>query len=214
MFECDVREGWLWPSHDKELILVADWVKDVGYAMPYVKTARNALQAGGSVGLWPDALAKLFENVITLEPDPHSFHCLMHNCARHENVIALNAALGNNHVQVEINREDYPENVGAQYVDPRKAGGIPMLKIDDMGYASDNPLDLLCLDIEGWERDALLGGVTTITRDHPIIMVENKPLKQMGVLRTDAGVVPKLLASWGYKQVAAVHRDLVFQYQE
>lgn len=200
--------GKLWPLRDKELLLVDDWVKDLEVALKHVKQRRVAFQAGGACGTWPAALAQKFDLVYTMEPDPLNFTCLCSNLNRDaEKVIRLQAAIGREHGLVDVNRTDYPENVGAQYVDPSLPGIVPMLRLDDLEL---QVLDFLALDVEGWEAAALEGGEETIRRCKPVVMIEAKPLKQMSKLGVRAETAGNLLLKWGYKRVDGVHRDVVY----
>jgi hypothetical protein len=61
----------------------------------------------------------------------------------------------------------YPNDNGAFYVSGK--GNIPTLKIDDLNL---DECDFIQLDIEGFEYQALLGGIETIKKYYPVICVE------------------------------------------
>lgn len=139
--------------------------------LPLLKNKRTCIQAGGCFGVWPVYLAGLFERVITFEPEPTNFRCLKDNTAHLQNVQCVNAALwsGPGSVGMGLDRKMH-NNSGAYFIRLGK-GQIPTVTID--GLNAEN-VDLLSLDIEGAEYDALLGAVETIARCQPVILLEDK----------------------------------------
>jgi FkbM family methyltransferase len=125
-----------------------------------------ALQAGGCNGMYPRLLSSVFERVITLEPDPTSFEALTLNCSGLDNVFKFQAALGDSPSTVSMIVQD-PTNVGMNRVS--EGGVIPRITIDSLGASPD----LIWLDIEGHEVEALRGSIETIRRSRPTIVVEN-----------------------------------------
>ena len=157
------------------------------------------MQAGGNVGLWPNYLSKLFDTVYTFEPDSENFSCLAWNTRARKNIIRMQAALGDKPTMVGMER--FPENVGKHTVNG--AGVFPMLTIDSLGLQDCN---LIYLDIEGYEPQALFGARSTLARFHPVLSLEvNGLADQTKLLEAYA-----MLERMGYKHVATVHRDEVF----
>jgi len=176
---------WLWPEED-----VACWNYFNDYqAKFYAEKSKNTniknyhlphdimellplnkrnliFQAGGNGGLYPSIYADLFKQVITFEPHYRWFTCLSANVPNH-NVFKYMSAIGNDNepIQVVI-PEEWQGGLGAIYVQPN--GIIPKLKLDAFGL---NP-DLIHLDIEGAELEALQGAIETIKRAKPMIVVE------------------------------------------
>jgi len=137
---------------------------------------RVAIQAGGNCGVFPVYLAKRFAQVITFEPDPINYECMYENLDRFigpdEHVTAINAGLADELGDCRMfEPEDEPNNCGALQV--VKGGEIPLMTIDSLKLEG---VDLIYLDIEGYEDLALLGAVETIARDKPTIVCENKGL--------------------------------------
>lgn len=192
-------KGWLVPSADTECSpVVLAQAADLESYYPFVRNFNVAVQAGGNVGIWPCKMAEKFAEVYTFEPDPDNFTCLAHN-ATAANIHKFQAALGDTHqgVKLWVN----PNNVGAHYVDG--TGPIRTLTIDDLNLSM---LDFVMLDVEGYELNALKGGRQTIALFKPTIVIEDKGHhKRYG---QEAPVA--YLLSLGYRQVHALHRDLVF----
>lgn len=159
-----------------------------------------AVQAGGCVGIYPAAMAAKFGVVYTFEPDPVNFRCLCAN-APQENVFKFNAALGDVHQRIGLERND--ANVGAHYI--AAGGNIPTFLIDDL-YLSR--CDLIHLDIEGYEHRALNGARQTIARLKPVIVIEDKGCSERyGYKKGET--VAWLAEHYGYRVVETILRDVV-----
>lgn len=163
------------------------------------KQRRTVIQAGGNVGVWPAWLGERFAAVYTAEPDLHNFMCLTQN-VKWANVYKLQCAFGMKRGPVGFSPN--LDNCGAGYVTPQ--GKVPVIRIDDLGLSD---VDLIALDVEGMEADALEGAALTIDRCHPVILFEDKHSERYG--RTP-GFIGKYLESWGYKEAASYARDKIY----
>lgn len=213
VIEFDGRK-WLWPNIDHKLQQVNDWVNDLTYVLEEMDKARRqrgvVVQAGGACGVWPVALAEIFDEVVTFEPDPLNYYCLETNTIGYYNIDLNHAALGEEAGSVftklppsEMN------NVGAYYtMDATQLGGVTREYLDNIPFVR---LDLLCLDIEGREIEAIRGAYNTIEQHQPFIMIEEKQLPQMGLdIKHKLGEATKWLEKrHGYKVVNKIHRDVI-----
>ena len=209
-FERRGRE-WLWPADDEKLIQVFDQVDDVDVILQHVPTQRRGLcvQAGGACGVWPAKLAEHFETVITLEPSRDNYECLVANTARCGNVIAINAALGSQPGRAALVLHDSEAgNAGAIYTSSNPTGMVQILTIDMLVAAA--VCDLVLLDVEGAELDALKGAAGAIAKGRPVIVAEQKDLPQKPVADNDAGEY--LGKNFSYKEVGRVHRDVIYKW--
>lgn len=196
-----LEHGFIWPRNDKGCCAVCFDMRGLDIAYKYCKTFDVVVQAGGCVGVWPVELSKRFGLVYTFEPDPENFYCMTQN-ATDRKIIKFNAALGFRRGCVDMFHYDH--NVGAHFISGR--GPIPVLRIDDLGL---DLCDLIYLDIEGLEHDALLGAADTIQRCRPVVAVEDKGLSER--YGTKQGAVERLMVGQhGYQVVARPHRDIVF----
>lgn len=191
---------WEWPDSDvKCRAVVFDWAKDLEVAYRHCKGFRTVIQAGGNMGVWPWLLAKRFDRVITAEPEPECLGCLQRNVTSPK-VEIHGVGFGAHHDFASIEYE--AGNLGAQYI--RYGGDIPVIPIDDLGVTD---CDLIYLDIEGAEVDALRGASATIRASKPVVVVEDKGLStRFGYPR---GHVERMLARVGCRVVARPHRDVV-----
>ena len=191
--------GFQWPERDVHCRqVVFNTTRDMEHALNLCTEMNVCVQAGGNAGVWPAWLAEHFHTVYTFEPDPENFRCLVQNVP--ENVITLQAALGNNHGTIALSGD--PANCGAYFVEGE--GPIPTLQIDDLHLPA---CDLIVLDIEGMESMALDGARDTIRRHRPVLLYEDKGLsRRYGV---EKGEIEERMAGLGYKVAHRIHRDVI-----
>lgn len=188
------------PRRDVECRQVVPFqVGDVERALAHVKKFDLCIQAGGNVGIWPKYLSGKFGEVYTFEPDRENFDCLIENTMGIDNIKPIMAALGD--AEVFASLDGNPKNCGAYQI--CEGDDFPVFTIDGLGLDPD----FICLDIEGFEFKALMGGVQTIMRCHPVIMYEDKGLSER--YGTKKGHIAEFLQDFGYKIVDAVHRDFI-----
>lgn len=150
----------------------------------YCKKTDIAVTAGGNMGMYPLLLSKIFTTIYTFEPEPMNFHCLVNNC-QSENIIKIQAALGDTHKMIQMNIVDIT-NCGMHRVSKDETGVIPMLMLDDFEFPT---LDFIQLDSEGYEYNILNGAVKTITKHKPVISAENGHTDQIIELMNSLGYV-------------------------
>lgn len=161
-----------------------------------------AVQAGGHVGLFPLALAKHFERVITFEPCPLNFQCLMKNIAGNERIQAHLGALGEESGIGNLVR--HPTNSGAHRMLKESGGEVPVYTIDEMRLEA---CDLIFLDVEGMERAVLDGASATLHRFRPALFLEDKGMSEAyGIKRRD---IVHTLMSWGYRLRGETPHDVL-----
>jgi FkbM family methyltransferase len=193
-------EGLQWPDDVGE-----KWrhsfrhVTSIEWAIARCKTRRVAVQAGGNIGLWPRRLAQSFERVITFEPEPISRACLRRNVPA--NVDVRHEALGQSAGSCAIERR----SLGSHRVIDGSA--VWVLALDALRLTD---VDLIQLDIEGYEWHALMGATDTIQRCRPVIQVELRDFTT--AYGASDAAVRALLASFGYVEVSAQPgNDFVFE---
>lgn len=182
----------MWPegTRESQKAHALNHVLSLDFAIGLCKQRRTAVQAGGNVGLWPLRMARDFEQVITFEPDRISFECLKENVsAKWTNVLPLPFALGGASGRCSIVRA----SLGSHSV--TKGRDVIMFALDDIVI---DDLDLLQLDIEGYELCALIGAKQTIQRCGPVIQVELRGFTER-YGGSDAEVV-KFLTDLGYRE--------------
>lgn len=184
-------------------------VKSLYYVCACCKAANRTnlvVQAGGSIGVWPRILSKEFTQVITCEPEPISFACLYKNVPD-QTVIKLPVALGDQGGLISIKRN----SLTAHKVNTELPGTIPMITIDSLNLPV---CDAILLDVESFEFQVLCGAMQTISEFHPFILVETEK-DDSAVFSIDDPVqkVRTLLSTIGYKKIAHVELDDIYEYK-
>lgn len=189
-------DNWIFPTGDeiaRHDLFIEEWkVDEVSNAL---KRRRACIQAGGNFGLFPKRLAAYFERVHTFEPEKENYRCLVANLEGVSNVIHGRAALGAR--QGRVGLKGQASNAGAWEVTPK--GNIPMIALDSLAL---DDCDLIYLDIEGYEIEALKGARETLTRCWPHVVVEDK-----GVGGQLAGSVVAWLENNGYRFHKRLQKD-------
>lgn len=191
-------------------------------AMKCCQRMRVAVQAGGNVGVFPIFLARFFETVVTFEPDPYTFRVLAENCrrCRQANVfkgaiipfcMALGAELAEGKL-VRRRRDGLAAtHSGVHHVRLdgeacADAVSVSVQSLDSVAWL--HALDLLYLDIEGFELFALKGAEQLIRKFRPVIGIEiNKSLDALKISPAD---VAEFVFSLDYKFAASVGSDRIF----
>jgi len=210
----DVR-GFRWPAYDTECAAVVfDSIPDLERAIGFCQQKRTVIQAGGNCGVWARHLADVFSQVWTWEPDQLNYHCLAFNTVHRKNVFCVNAALGHAPACTTMNAPE-PNNCGALQLSEMTSKdtyqkATPIETLDSYGKEQLGHVDLMYLDLEGYELHAIAGAVQLITRCQPIIAVEDKGLSERyGVARGD--VLRYIQDTFNYEVCDQYARDYVLR---
>ena len=197
------ESDWTWVKSDTGAFgssgngPMRDWIE--GHSKKYfdhVKNFNTVVTAGGNCGMYVRFYSKKFKYVYAFEPNPLSFHCMVLN-NQVDNVIKLNAAVGDKPSLVDLDRKNLG-NIGTHTIDLSGSTlRIPMLTIDSLGL---DRCDLIQLDVEYYEYNALLGALETIKRCSPVIIAENGHVDQ----------IVNLLEPLGYKIVDRTSYDTIW----
>lgn len=199
------KDGTWWPSKCTSSRLNSDFTfSDINTVIGVCNNKRTAIQAGGNVGVWPREFAKHFEKVISFEPDELNFECMVKNTENIDNLEIYNTALGDKTGSGALNRVSY--NCGAHYL--KDGAEFQVMTIDSLGLDS---CDLIQLDVEGFELNALKGAQKTIEEFKPVIMVEDKGLSNR--YGSNKGDIEKWLEPLGYIAHAETARDIIFKHK-
>jgi FkbM family methyltransferase len=169
-----------------------------------------ALDCGANVGVHTVEWAKCMERwgeVIAVEAQERIYYALAGNLALNNcfNARALHAAVGDATGEIAIPVPDYlkPSSFGSLELKARDktefigqpinyATGpkqtVRLLTIDSLALQR---LDLLKLDVEGMELEALVGAEETIKRYTPAMLIE--------IIKSDKAEISKKLQTWDYE---------------
>lgn len=161
----------------------------------YLQDSAVIVDAGANIGnhslYW--ATQRSAKKIFAFEPVQQTYSKLKKNIELNElsNVIEpLNIALGehNNHAEI---LQYHPENIGGTSLKENENGEIIVNKLDFVLDNKITKLDLLKVDVEGFEVQVLKGSRNTISKFKPIILVECFGEKRK--------TVKLLMKSYGYK---------------
>ncbi len=148
-----------------------------------VKPGDTVLDVGANIGALTLPLSEMVGptgRVFAFEPHPQNFMLLRQNCADHPNIRVWDVALG-----ADVGDASFPRlndlqhtNYGGieleleleRFVSSRANYPVEVIPLDGAGI---EPVHFMKIDVEGWELDVIRGAGETITRDRPIMYVEN-----------------------------------------
>lgn len=130
---------------------------------------RVAVDVGAHVGLFSYWMVRDFREVIAFEPVDAHRDCWLLNVPVRATDRLHACALGATTGAVRM-AADQPTSSGGTYI--AGPGPIPLRTLDSFQLTE---VDLLKIDTEGYELEVLRGGVETLTRCHPVCIVEQRP---------------------------------------
>jgi FkbM family methyltransferase len=172
-------------------------------ALHHTRGRKLALDVGGHVGLWSRIMARDFKRVVAYEPLEAHIECFLLNVVTDAaNVTLKPFAVAD---KAGYTRITMPfDNTGHAHASD---DGEPCttIAIDDEEY--DDVIDLLKIDVEGYELPVVEGAEATIRMHKPTIIVEQKKngnaerqgFEQLGAV--------KLLKKWGMREVEVLAGD-------
>ncbi len=153
------------------------------YLRKLVHHGQVAIDVGANVGIYTGWLSRLvgpLGRVIALEPYPPTFKRLTRNLLRMraKNVTALNVAAGEVMGRTTL---ELPLRRGIEVIDPYvhispisvPGGETEMAPIDELAHrAGLSSVNLIKVDVEGFEASVIRGARSTIRRFQPSILIE------------------------------------------
>ena len=197
--EVDGVKGWWWVATDTGAWdgPMDDWqTSHKEMIIKHVPMRGAVVQAGGNCGMYPVLLSKIFGQVYTFEPDALNYSCLQRNIENIPNIKARLGAIGQTEGTCKVIRKTM-HNVGMHQV--AEGSDVGMYQLDLVADLLDDPVDLIMLDIEGYEEYALKGAKRIIDRWKPVIFAENPNSESI-----------EFLKELGYSQVDKSKMDVVF----
>jgi hypothetical protein len=163
-------------------------------ALQRVKRRKCAVDVGAHAGLWSWMMALDFDKVTAFEPVREHIECWRRNMAGQGNASLVGVALGAEAREVRMERTEL-------------GMGLKM--------AVAERVDLLKIDVEGYELEVLRGGVETLLRTRPTIVVEQKASTDM---EARYGVVPgdavEFLRDLGARVYRIARGDYIMGWQQ
>lgn len=179
-------------------------VKEVAHldvALKFVNTFRTAVDGGAHVGLWAAKMAERFDRVVAFEP--HAPHADL--CAEIPGIEVHTTALGNRRELMGLAAG--PHNDGQMHLTHR-GGSASYVDVRPLDAYALSDVDLLKLDVEGYEYFALMGAAQTIYSSWPVIVIERNELCRRYGIRP--GHASNWLTENGYRCVDRMNKDEVW----
>ena len=150
-------------------------LQDLEEVLSLLPKGRIAIDGGANVGAYARLLASHFDIVHAFEPSPDTFEALRRNIedwGLSHRVITHEEALSDSADKVALGLKRGGRSVSRRISGP---GNLPAITIDALELRN---VDLIKLDIEGYEFRALTGARATLQRCQPAVMFEDKPGKR------------------------------------
>lgn len=208
--------GFWFPDYDDHFPrLLAKSLKNDGVARYQWRARDTAIEAcdqkrlcidiGGNVGLWSCDLVKHFDHVIAFEPVQQFIECFTKN-VQATNYTIHRMALGRSESFIDMNIVE--GNTGHSHInkDSFGKGTIPLKTLDSFNFEN---IDMIKIDVEGFEEEILAGAMETIKRNKPILVIEQQKHEYKDDMKDTPAI--KILESWGYKVIAQISKDWVLK---
>lgn len=173
-----MSNGWHVPDDDKKITYVLSNDTDMlnpSYEGKYreqilkqIPSKKTFVDVGTNVGIWSLPMMHQFKTVVSYEPSKQNIECLKANIPTgidlREKAIANFTGFADFH-QAGKNCGDGKlcrEGVKSTYT-------VPVVKLDDEGLSN---VDLIKIDVQGWEYEVLDGAIELISRDRPWVIFE------------------------------------------
>jgi len=128
---------------------------------------RVAVDVGAHVGLFSYWMVRDFAQIVAFEPVEAHRECWVANVPARAGDVLHACALGAGPGTVDM--ETTPGSSGGTRVAGQ--GDIPLCTLDSLGLPM---IDLLKIDVEGYELEVLQGAAATIVRCRPVVIVEQR----------------------------------------
>ena len=165
---------------------IEDEVQAILYFISRLPDNSIIVDGGANMGFFTIPVAQAVKNqgskVISFEPQRQIYYALCGSCALNEldNVFVKNLGLGDSATTAQLSDVDYSdrtdfgmvtisENVVVKEHRFLSNKTVDVITLDSMELPS---LEFLKLDVEGYECQALRGGLNTISKYRPIIWIE------------------------------------------
>ena len=131
-------------------------------SLKYVRDFRQAVDIGAHVGYWSQHLATAFKEVVAFEPVADNFECLKENAP---SITAYNCALG---ASQGLGKMINPKESNSGAWELIEGSETNILPLDEFNLSPN----YIKIDVQGSERDVLLGAERTIRIHKPVVIIE------------------------------------------
>lgn len=143
----------------------------------------TAIDIGANAGYWTLPLSRQFDKVVSLEPDPHNFQKLSRNLELNlklaPKVIPLNSAAGSKtgklllSVRRSIDDDGHLNTGMSSFLANTNVVETLEVTVETLDSLVDDlqlkNVNLIKIDVEGFEHNVLLGALKTLESENPIV---------------------------------------------
>jgi FkbM family methyltransferase len=174
--------------------------------MRHVRQRRAAIDAGAHIGIWTRMLSASFKEVFSFEPQHENFECLKANISDRPNVACFQVALGAHKGTVGLTVSE-AENSGMYHVTP--TGKTNLERLDHLCEGVVHDVDLMKIDVEGFEGFVLSGALKIMERDKPVVVFEDNGLGEK-YYEHDWLDPKEVLECLGYRRISRIRKDEIW----
>jgi len=185
-------------------------------SLPYCRSRKVAVDIGANIGLFSRPMSRDFETVHSFEPQKVVRACILRNTPN-SNVVVYSFGLGNKNESLELKaqamatgggyiKEAPKVNSETKKTESLNSETVHIRRLDDFNFQN---IDLVKIDVQGFEIDVLKGGASTFRRCKPVLILEVG-----GKIDEISGVNPKdaldfALQELNYKVREVVNKDYI-----
>jgi FkbM family methyltransferase len=165
----EIRKG-TFQTDEVEFDLLAQWVSPGDWV----------LDIGANIGHYTAKLSKLVGpagRVMAFEPVPDTFELLAANMMRHRyrNVTLINMAVSDLTLEVGMNIPKFDSGLNNYYMANLTTGAsnLKVLTVSVDALRIEHPVGFVKIDAEGHELSVLKGMIGILTRDKPVLVIED-----------------------------------------
>lgn len=197
-----LSNGWYVPDDDQKITFVLSNDTDMlnpSYEGKYreqilkqIPNKRTFVDVGTNVGIWSLPMMHRFETVVSYEPSKQNLECLKANIPT--GIDLREKAVANFQGQADFHQAG--KNCGDGKL--CRAGinssyQVPVVRLDDEELKE---VDLIKIDVQGWEFEVLDGAIELIKKDQPWVIFEvNEDIDKCCALMESLGYETILLKS-------------------
>lgn len=143
----------------------------------FIKNGDNVLDVGGNIGIFSIFVKELFGKckIVVFEPEKSNFRLLKKNLSEYSGITLINKAVGNkvrkeklrisNNFSCHTLSEDKNFRLKTGFVSEQ------LVSVTTLDTVIKNKIDVIKIDVEGYESEVIRGAKNTILKNFPILLV-------------------------------------------
>jgi len=163
-FKWYIREGF---RHD-EITLTKREYSVLKLLTSLASKDKTFVEVGAHVGYYAVRMAKLYQKVIAIEPNPQNLECLRKNIELNgvSNITIIPLACGEKDETLKLGLMEGGSSFWRKNVQTIE---VPVRRLDELVDQGD----VVKIDVEGWEEKVIRGATRFIEKCKPIIIIEH-----------------------------------------